>query len=72
MTYISSFFKNILSMTLGLKFFLCLNGAFFLFQNTPSTHYGFFICNKCILVRLRLREVVSQRWIQAEIAVHTL
>ena len=52
-------------MTLGMK--LCLNR----FQKNFMQISWIFSCNKFILMRLWVKECVSQEWVQAEITVNS-
>ena len=58
-------------MTLGLKFLLWINRNFW-FQKTTFRYLYIFNCNKCIFVRLQVKVLVSQVWVQSEITVQTL
>ena len=58
-------------MTLGLKFLLWTNRNFD-FKKTTFRYLCIFNCNKCILMRLWVKILVSQGWVQSEITVHTI
>ena len=55
-------------MTLGLKFLFWKNRNFWS-QKTTFRYLCIFNCNKCILVRLWVKVLVSQVWMQSEVTI---
>ena len=57
-------------MTLGLNFFLWLNGKLFDFKKTSFRHYGFLVAIN-VFLRDWVKVFVSQGWVQqAETTIH--
>ena len=65
-----SFTKKIIYIyNFRVEFFLCLNGKPFDFKKNFMQIFWIFSSNKCILVRLWVKVLVSQVWVQIEITI---
>ena len=65
-----SFIKKIIYIyNFRVELFLCLNGKPFDFKKNLIQILWIFSSNKCILVRLWVKVLVSQGWVQVEITI---